>query len=79
MELLRLGAGLPCGRFDATQSRFVAVIAGTQGVGGRAERGVIVTGYPRTNFFESDLVNNAPLLVDVTHSSVSRYYSARPV
>jgi hypothetical protein len=51
MELLGLGAAWPCGRFDATQSRLVAVIAGTQGQGGRAERCVIVTGYLRTKFF----------------------------
>ena len=52
LELLSPGAGWPCGRFDATQSRLVAVIAGTQGEGGRAERCVIVTGYLRTKFFE---------------------------
>ena len=40
-----------CCRFDATQSRLVAVIAGTEGEGGRAERCVIVTGYLYTKFF----------------------------
>ena len=53
MELLKPGAGWTCGRFDATQSRLVAVISGTQGEGGRAERCVIVTGYLRTKFFET--------------------------
>ena len=33
MELLGLGAAWPRGRFDATQSRLVAVISGTQGEG----------------------------------------------
>ena len=60
MELLRLGAGWPCGVFDAVQSRQVALIARPSG--GRAERCVIVTGYLRTKFFETDLINEAPLL-----------------
>ena len=51
MELLGLGAAWPRGRFDATQSRLVAVIVETREGGGRAERCVIVTGYLRTKFF----------------------------
>jgi len=51
MELLELGAAWPCGRFEATQNRIIAVIGGAQGEGGRAERCVIVTGYLRTKFF----------------------------
>ena len=51
MELSKLRAVWTCCKLDATQSRHVAVIAGTQGEGGRAERCVIVTGYLRTKFF----------------------------
>ena len=51
MELSKLRAVWTCCRFDATQSRLVAVIAGPKGEGGRAERCVIVTGYLRTKFF----------------------------
>ncbi len=80
MELLKPGAGWTCGRFDATQSRLVAVISGTQGEGGRAERLVIVTGYLRTKFLVA-----RPHRRGTLHSGrweprfLLTYYFARPV
>lgn len=62
LELLSPGAGWPCGRFDATQSRLVAVIAGTQGEGVGPSAALLSQATSGRNFFETDLIKNAPLL-----------------